>query len=460
VICPSCLTENAHDAAVCGDCGRSLEAARAIRKGSVIASRYEVVETLGRGGMGVVYRVRDGILDEDLALKVLRADVAESPAMIQRFRFEVKLARKVRHRNVCGIHDYGEDGGLLFIAMELIRGTDLRELLRGKPLLSRAEAFEAARQVAEGLQAIHEAGIIHRDLKAANIMRDHQGVIRLMDFGIAQKWGGSAGLTGTGKVVGTPEYMSPEQIRGEELDFHSDVYALGIVVYELFTGRLPFTGSATAETIMKQLQEPPPLGMREAPEIPNALRPVLGQALAKRPEDRFASVAELAAAVSRAQAEAEQPERVTQVLDAPPESRPAAPPSGRGKRAAKDFSRSWNLDFDPTEPPPEPPDPRSEDKEPPVSAERASPGGAQAGWSEDFEAPSAPPRGAAPAELPELLESLRSDDPRQRWLAARGLGQLCWGAKEVVSALTVAVQDEVHFVRSAAALALKQIRGS
>jgi hypothetical protein len=209
---------------------------------------------------------------------------------------------------------------------------------------------------------------------------------------------------------------------------------------------------------MNQLEKPPPLGTRQAPEIPGALRPVLETALAKRPDDRFDSVAELAAAMRHAEAEAEHPKRVTKVLDSPLASRPEAP--SRSKRRAGEYPRSWTLDFDPSQPPPEEDDSWSEDFEIAAPDERASPDAERSGWSEDFEPPAAPRRRAAPTELPGLLESLRSDDPRQRWQAARALGELGWDAKEVVSALTVAVQDEVQFVRSAAAVALKKIRAT
>jgi serine/threonine-protein kinase len=241
--------------------------------------------------MGTVYKAHDRTLDETVALKVMRSDLVRQQDLIRRFRSEIKLARKVRHPNVCAIHEYGEDAGLHFIAMEFVDGTDLRRFLREGGRLSPEEAFDVAVQIAQGLRAMHLAGIIHRDLKTPNIMRDSSGRVRLMDFGIAKQSGSDTTLGG--QVVGTPEYMSPEQARGHKVDFRSDVYALGIVLFEIFTGRLPFHGDTPIATILKQINEPPPLEGPAAVGIPPALTPVLRKALAKEPPDRFASGAEM-----------------------------------------------------------------------------------------------------------------------------------------------------------------------
>lgn len=295
--CPACRAPNDDKLAACATCGTALlpSALPSLKPGSLIAARYEVLQVVGKGGMGVVVKARDRALDEIVALKVLRADLAESAEMDRRFRTEIKLARRVRHRNVCAIHEYGEDGPLRFISMEFIEGTDLRQILRetGGPLPH--EAYEVAIQAGEGLVAIHEAGIIHRDLKTSNIMRDQRGFVRLMDFGIAKDSSSdmTSGGTGTGEVIGTPEYMSPEQIRGEKLDFRSDVYSLGVVIFELFTGRVPFHGDTPLATILKHLQEPAPLDGPEAARLPRELVPVLARTLAKDRTARQASVIEL-----------------------------------------------------------------------------------------------------------------------------------------------------------------------
>jgi serine/threonine-protein kinase len=263
-----------------------------ISTGTVIASRYEIQATLGRGGMGMVFKAHDRVLDETVALKILRPDVTGSGEMERRFRSEIKLARKVRHRNVCGIHEYGEAGGLQYIAMEYIQGDDLKRHIKDTGGLPPTDAFEIALQLAKSLQSIHDVGIVHRDLKTANAMIDKDGLVRLMDFGIAKKVDteASQGATAVGHIIGTPEYMSPEQARGEKIDFRSDIYALGIVIYEIFTGKVPFQAETPLGTIFKHLQDPPPLSGPPAAKIPGPMIQVLTKALAKDPNDRYPSV--------------------------------------------------------------------------------------------------------------------------------------------------------------------------
>ena len=301
--CSSCKAENAADAHACARCGTALPTTPTqfivtvdLRPGVVFDSRYEILGPLGQGGMGMVYKARDRSLDEVVAIKVLRPDFARDPHMAERFKSEIRLARRVRHRNVCAIHDYGEDQGLFYISMEYLEGVDLKHQLRERGALPAADAYEVAIQIAEGLQAVHDAGIIHRDLKTPNIMRDAGGVARLMDFGIAKREGDGA-RTATGHIVGTPEYMSPEQAQGHRVDFRSDIYALGIVVYEIFTGRVPFRGETPISTILKHLHDPPPLDPPEAESIPAAVRSVLRRCLEKSPADRFPSARDVAEAL-------------------------------------------------------------------------------------------------------------------------------------------------------------------
>ena len=301
--CPQCGSEVPDAADSCFNCGHVLKAPQiTLKRGSVVADRYEVLAPLGKGGMGVVYKARDHKLEETVALKVLRPEIASDPEMERRFRSEIRLARRVRHRNVCGIHEYGEDGSLRYIAMEFIEGVDLRRVLTDSGALPLEQAFDYCIRTAEGLQAIHEAGIIHRDLKTANLMVDARGVLRLMDFGIAKVHGAEAtlGATATGLIVGTPEYMSPEQARGEKVDFRSDIYALGIVAFEIFTGRVPFHGETPIAIIFKHLQDPPPLEGPEGAALPPAVIPVLRKALAKDAIARYDSAAEFAHAMTEA----------------------------------------------------------------------------------------------------------------------------------------------------------------
>jgi serine/threonine protein kinase len=298
--CPFCRAENDESADVCFQCGRGLFA---LTQGHVVASRYEILSTLGQGGMGTVYKAHDRELDEFVALKVLRGDFTRHPEIAKRFRSEIKLARRIRHKNVCGIHEYGQEGHLRYIAMEFISGVDLRRVLRDRGALSPEDAFDVSIQIAEGLQAIHDEGIVHRDLKTPNIMRDSRGAVRLMDFGIAKQWESesSTNLTAAGHIVGTPEYMSPEQVRGEKIDSRSDIYALGIVIFELFTGQVPFRGDTPMLTLFRHLHDPPPLEGPLASRLPKALIPVLRKTLAKEAADRYPTSRELGEGLREAQ---------------------------------------------------------------------------------------------------------------------------------------------------------------
>jgi len=303
MICPSCKAENDDAAESCFTCGRMLSA---LTQGDVIDGRYEVLSRLGKGGMGVVYKARDRMLDETVAIKVLRAEFANTGEMAKRFRQEIRLARKVTHRNVCRIHEYGEDGARRYISMEYVEGTDIKQLARDKGgFLETDEAFDVAIQAADGLQAIHDVGIIHRDLKTSNIMRDPSDRrVRLMDFGIAKSAAmdhSTGGLTVDGQVMGTPEYMSPEQCMGDKtIDHRSDIYALGVVIYEIFTGTVPFRGDTPVATLFKHIQEPVPFEGPIAARIPLSAVPVLRKALAKERKDRYPTAASLAEALRKA----------------------------------------------------------------------------------------------------------------------------------------------------------------
>ncbi len=305
MICLGCLYDNFDAAAVCFNCGKPLWM---LTRGSIVGGRYEVLSVLGHGGMGIVYKAQDLTLDEPIALKVLRPEVAPTEEMAARFHSEIKLARRVRHRNVCAIHEYGEEGPLRYIAMEFVGGANLRELVRTLGPLPPEEAYELALQVLDGLGAVHDLGIIHRDLKSANIMRDTQGVVRLMDFGLASvRRASESPATMTINLSGTPEYMSPEQVRGEHGDFQSDIYALGIILFEILTGEVPFLGTCLLATMQKQLTEPPPLEGPRAVRLPAALVPVLRKALAKDPLERYATTRGMAKALRLARATAAPP---------------------------------------------------------------------------------------------------------------------------------------------------------
>jgi hypothetical protein len=272
-----------------------------IAPGSRIAGRYEVQDLLGTGGMGSVYKVVDLLLRETIALKVLDADIASEQTAL-RFREEIRLARRVSHRNVCRIHEYGEVDGLRYISMAFVEGADLKRILREQGPLPAAEAYSVTLSIAAGLQAIHDEGIVHRDLKSSNVMLSRTGVVQLMDFGIAKDalTPAASRLTCTGAVVGTPEYMSPEQAMGRPVDARSDLYSLGIVVYELFTGRVPFHARTPVAVLFQQIKEPLRLDGEDAAAVPATLKPVLARALAKDPAERFASAEDLGEAILRA----------------------------------------------------------------------------------------------------------------------------------------------------------------
>jgi serine/threonine-protein kinase len=326
MFCPSCRAENDDGARLCIACRTPL---RVVSAGAVVAGRYEILQTLGRGGMGTVYRAHDRVLDETVALKILRADVAGTPGMAGRFRSEIKLARRVSHRNVCRIYEYGEDAGLQYISMELVAGSNLKERLDREGPPDPGRAFALAVEIAEGLEAVHEAGIVHRDLKTPNLMVDDKGVVRVMDFGIARAAAPDEHREPTtGYVLGSPEYMSPEQARGLPADFRSDVYSLGIVVFEIFTGRVPFRADTPVATLLMHLEAEPLLEGPGAPPLPPRLVPVLARALAKDPAARYPSASEAAAALRDARTETVTEKVPTRPLPS------AAAPARRGAVAA------------------------------------------------------------------------------------------------------------------------------
>jgi hypothetical protein len=339
--CPGCGAGCEDGAERCPACGAPLIA---LTRGTVLAERYEIRRRLGQGGMGTVYQAHDRILDEDVAIKVLRVDTGTPERFLELFIREIKLARRVTHRNVCRIHEYGEDRGLPYISMAYVDGQDLARIVRERGPLPTGEACGLVVQIAEGLQAIHDEGIVHRDLKTANVMVDGRGVARLMDFGIAKQGGQTAlpGGTQAGNIVGTPDYMSPEQIRGEKVGARSDIYALGVVLFELLTGRTPFHAATPVATVMRHIKEPPPLRGEGAPPLPECLIPILERALAKSPDDRFASAGEMGEAVRAALKETPRPPPTIDLtpvdgLDAPalpaPTPAPAPRPAPSGPRA-------------------------------------------------------------------------------------------------------------------------------
>jgi serine/threonine protein kinase len=261
-------------------------------RGTKFADRYLVIEELGQGGMGKVYRVEDTKIKEDVALKFLKPDISSDKFSIERFRNELKLARKISHKNVCRMYHFGESDGCLFITMEYVAGEDLTCTLRRVGPLSPAKAVFIAGQIADGLTEAHRLGVIHRDLKPKNIMIDQEGSVRIMDFGIARILN-TRGVTTAGTMVGTPEYMAPEQASGKRVDRRSDIYALGIILYEMVTGQVPFHGETALATAWKHKHEPPCRPEALNDQVFPALSRIIMKCMEKRPEKRYQDVHEL-----------------------------------------------------------------------------------------------------------------------------------------------------------------------
>jgi len=268
-----------------------------LQVGTVFASRYAVIAQLGEGGMGTVYRVLDKELDDEVALKLLKPAPPQESSSTPRsgptgelLRQEIKLARMVTHVNVVRVHDFGEDEGVRYFTMEYVPGTTLRELLDRRPILDLAPTLQIAKQVCRGLGAVHRAGIVHGDLKPQNVMVVGNGVVKLMDFGVART---RSALSKGEPLAGTPAYMSPEQARSAELDERSDLYSTGILMFELFTGRCPFVGDDAYETMRMHLDEPAPNPRTFRPELPDALAQIILSCLDKSRLRRPASAADL-----------------------------------------------------------------------------------------------------------------------------------------------------------------------
>src|SRR5438874_1313682 len=249
-----------------------------LEPGAVLAQRYEILEILGEGGMGAVYKAMDRELSRPVALKVIRPDLAGNQAILDRFKQELLLAREVTHKNVIRIYDLGEAEGMKFITMEYVEGEDLRTLIHEQTKLAPEEAVEIMQQVCRALEAAHSVGIIHRDLKPQNIMRDKSGRILVMDFGLARTLEGD-GMTQTGALVGTMDYMSPEQALGKDLDQRSDLFTLGLIFYELLTGKMPYKADSVVASLLKRTQERAvPVSSHDA-TIPKALSNVVSKCM-------------------------------------------------------------------------------------------------------------------------------------------------------------------------------------
>jgi len=303
--CPKCQTDNPSDSKYCKECATALPSFEDIEvtetieapkeelsRGKTFADRYEIIEELGKGGMGRVYRVEDKKLDQEVALKLIKPEIAQDKKTIERFRNELKLARNIRHKNVCGMYDLGEEKGAHFITMEYVRGEHLRSSIRRFGQLPIGKSISIAKQICEGLAEAHKQGVVHRDLKSNNIMIDKQGNVRIMDFGIARSLE-TKGITGAGVMIGTPEYMSPEQVEGKEVDQRSDIYSLGVILYEMVAGRVPFEGDTPFTVGMKHKGETPQNPRELNSQISDELNRLILRCLEKEKETRYQSAGEV-----------------------------------------------------------------------------------------------------------------------------------------------------------------------
>jgi len=267
--------------------------------GRLFAQRYEIQGVLGKGGMGVVYRAHDRDLDDAVAIKTLRGEaLSADPSLLDRFKQEIRLARRITHPNILRTHDLGESGGLRYLSMEFIKGLTLKQLIEAGDILPTPVGLRIAKQICAGLAAAHEVGVIHRDIKPQNILIEATGGLKIMDFGIA-RLKEDRGMTAEGTVVGTPDYMSPEQARGHALDFRSDIYSTGVVLYEVFTGTLPFEGDSPLEVVLKHIQENPPSPQTRNPKIDPKISQIILKCMQKDPKDRYQSINELYEALTK-----------------------------------------------------------------------------------------------------------------------------------------------------------------